>query len=157
MIRYRGTSPSLAEAKRSAHTRCSIFLWWWRRRWWWWRDHVLQDQEILQSAYDASEEDDVLLMQNIFMSEVFILHADRFNDLKGCNLSRGKMSIVRLKDIFFLLLDRQCLFSHRGWIYGSLWYVSNVSIIFDCSMLFYYQSWMFYNHFISFFGTNLLT
>ena len=24
-------------------------------------------------------------------------------------------------------------------------------------MLFYYQSWMFYNHFISFFGTNLLT
>ena len=27
-------------------------------------------------------------------------------------------------------------------------YVSNVSIIFDCSMLFYYQSWMFYNHFI---------
>ena len=28
------------------------------------------------------------------------------------------------------------------------WYVSNVSIIFDCSMLLYYQSWMFYNHFI---------
>ena len=28
------------------------------------------------------------------------------------------------------------------------WYVSNVSIIFDCSMLLYYQSWMFHNHFI---------
>ena len=28
------------------------------------------------------------------------------------------------------------------------WYVSNVSIIFDCSMMLYYQSWMFYNHFI---------
>ena len=24
------------------------------------------------------------------------------------------------------------------------WYVSNVSIIFDCSMLLYYLSWMFY-------------
>ena len=29
-----------------------------------------------------------------------------------------------------------------------MWYVSNVSIIFDCSILLYYQSWMFYNHFI---------
>ena len=29
------------------------------------------------------------------------------------------------------------------------WYVSNVSIIFDCSMMLYYQSWMFYNHFIA--------
>ena len=28
------------------------------------------------------------------------------------------------------------------------WYVSNVSIIFDCSMLLHYQSLMFYNHFI---------
>ena len=31
---------------------------------------------------------------------------------------------------------------------GDAWYVSNVSIIFDCSMLLYYHSWMFYNHFI---------
>ena len=37
------------------------------------------------------------------------------------------------------------------------WYVSNISIILDCSMLLYYHYWMFYNHFISFFGTNLLT
>src|SRR3990170_7320555 len=30
-----------------------------------------------------------------------------------------------------------------------VWYVSNVSIIFYCSMLLYYHSWMFYNHFIA--------
>ena len=29
------------------------------------------------------------------------------------------------------------------------WYVSNVFIILDCSMLLYYHSWMFYNHFIA--------
>ena len=28
-------------------------------------------------------------------------------------------------------------------------YISNVSIIFNCSMLLYYHSWMFYNHFIA--------
>ena len=31
---------------------------------------------------------------------------------------------------------------------GDAWYVSNVSIIFYCSMLLYDHSWMFYNHFI---------
>ena len=38
--------------------------------------------------------------------------------------------------------------------------VSNVSIIFDCSMLLYYQPWMFYMHLYAIlygFGTNLLT
>ena len=29
---------------------------------------------------------------------------------------------------------------------GDAWYVSNVSIIFDCSMLLYYLFWMFYMH-----------
>ena len=29
---------------------------------------------------------------------------------------------------------------------GDAWYVSNVSIIFYCSMLLYYQPWMFYMH-----------
>ena len=43
---------------------------------------------------------------------------------------------------------------------GDAWYVSNVSIIFDCSMLLYYPFWMFmgfmlYIYIIS--GTNLLT
>ena len=39
-------------------------------------------------------------------------------------------------------------------------YVSNVSIIFDCSMLLYYLFWMFMGftlHFYIIFGTNLLT
>ena len=40
------------------------------------------------------------------------------------------------------------------------WYVSNVSIIFDCSMLLYYLFWLFPGftlHFYIIFGTNLLT
>ena len=39
-------------------------------------------------------------------------------------------------------------------------YVSNVSIIFDCSMLLYYPFWMFMGfilHIYIIFGTNLLT
>ena len=40
------------------------------------------------------------------------------------------------------------------------WYISNVSIIFYCSMLLYYPFWMFMGfilHFYIIFGTNLLT
>ena len=43
---------------------------------------------------------------------------------------------------------------------GDAWYVSNVSIIFYCSMLLYYLFWMlmgFTLHFYTIFGTNLLT
>ena len=43
---------------------------------------------------------------------------------------------------------------------GDAWYVSNVSIIFDCFMLLYYLFWMlmsFILHFYIIFGTNLLT
>ena len=43
---------------------------------------------------------------------------------------------------------------------GDAWYVSNVSIIFDCSMLLYYLFWMFMGftlHSYIIFGTNLLT
>ena len=43
---------------------------------------------------------------------------------------------------------------------GDAWYVSNVSIIFDYSMLLYYLFWMlmgFIIHFYIIFGTNLLT
>ena len=39
----------------------------------------------------------MLLMQNIFTSEVLILHRNRFNDPEGCNLSRGTMSIEGLR------------------------------------------------------------
>ena len=51
----------------------------------------------------------------------------------------------------------------RGWAgikLGDALYVSNVSIIFDCSMLLYYPFWMFMGfilHFYIIFGTNLLT
>ena len=43
---------------------------------------------------------------------------------------------------------------------GDAWYVSNLSIIFDCSMLLYYPFWMFMGfilHINIIFGTNLLT
>ena len=43
---------------------------------------------------------------------------------------------------------------------NELWYVSNVSMIFDCSMLLYYSFWMFMGfilHIYIIFGTNLLT
>ena len=42
---------------------------------------------------------------------------------------------------------------------GDAWYVSNVSIIFSCSMLLYYPFWMFMGfilHIYIIFGTNLL-
>ena len=43
---------------------------------------------------------------------------------------------------------------------GDAWYVSNVSIIFDCSMLYYLLFWTLLDiiiHFYIIFGTNLLT
>ena len=43
---------------------------------------------------------------------------------------------------------------------GDAWYVSNVSIIFDCAMLYYLLFWVilgFIIHFYIIFGTNLLT
>ena len=51
----------------------------------------------------------------------------------------------------------------RGWAgikLGDAWYVSNVSTIFDCSMLYYLLFWTilgFIFHFYIIFGTNLLT
>ena len=51
----------------------------------------------------------------------------------------------------------------RGWAgikLGDAWYVSNISIIFDCSMLYYLLFWTilgFIFHFYIIFGTNLLT
>ena len=59
------------------------------------------------------------------------------------------------------LWKRTCMTSFvlpsRG---SGVWYVSNVSIIFDCSMLLYYPFWMFMGfilHIYIIFGTNLLT
>ena len=51
-------------------------------------------------------------------------------------ISGSWMNILRL----LTLLPHLLFFPNR-------WYVSNVSIIFDCSMLLYYPSWMFYMHY----------
>ena len=61
--------------------------------------------------------------------------------------------IVECKKLFLRWLAL-CLMNTR------CWYVSNVSIIFDCSMLYYLLFWTilgFFFHFHIIFGTNLLT
>ena len=65
-------------------------------------------------------------------------------------------SIPHQKFCFYHLPTR----GRAGIKLGDAWYVSNVSIIFDCSMLLYYLFWMlmgFILHFYIIFGTNLLT
>ena len=65
-------------------------------------------------------------------------------------------SIPHQKNCFYHLPTR----GRAGIKLGDAWYVSNVSIIFDCSMLLYYLFWMFMGfiiHFYIIFGTNLLT
>ena len=65
-------------------------------------------------------------------------------------------SISHQKFCFYHLPTR----GQAGIKLGDSWYVSNVSIIFDCSMLLYYLFWMlmgFILHFYIIFGTNLLT
>ena len=64
-------------------------------------------------------------------------------------------SIPHQKFYFYHLPTR----GRAGIKLGNAWYVSNVSIIFDCSMLLYYLFWMlmgFILHFYIIFGTNLL-
>ena len=65
-------------------------------------------------------------------------------------------SIPHQKFCFYHLPTR----GRAGIKLGDAWYVSNVSINFDCSMLLYYLFWMFMGytlHFYIIFGTNLLT
>ena len=65
-------------------------------------------------------------------------------------------SIPHQKFCFYHLPTR----GRAGIKLGDAWYVSNVSIFFDCSMLLYYLFWMLMGLFIHFyliFGTNLLT
>ena len=54
-------------------------------------------------------------------------------------------SIPHQKFCFYHLPTR----GRAGIKLGDAWYVSNVSIMFYCSMPLYYHSWMFYNHFIA--------
>ena len=65
-------------------------------------------------------------------------------------------SIPHKKFCFYHLPTR----GRAGIKLGDAWYVSNVSLIFDCSMLLYYPFWMFMGftlHFYIIFGINLLT
>ena len=65
-------------------------------------------------------------------------------------------SIPHQKFCFYHLPTR----GRAGIKLGDAWYVSNISIIFYCSMLLYYPFWMlmgFILHFYIIFGTNLLT
>ena len=62
-----------------------------------------------------------------------------------------------IKNSFFYHLPTR---GRAGIKLGDAWYVSNVSIIFYCSMLLYYPFWMFMGfilHIYIIFGTNLLT
>ena len=64
-------------------------------------------------------------------------------------------SIPHQKFCFYHLPTR----GRAGIKLGDAWYISNVSIIFDCSMLWYYLFWMLMGLFLYFyiiFGTNLL-
>ena len=65
-------------------------------------------------------------------------------------------SIPHQKFCFYHLPSR----GRAGIKLGDAWYISNVSIIFDCSMLYYIMFWTllgFIIHFYNIFGTNLLT
>ena len=62
--------------------------------------------------------------------------------IKGITFKIMLGSIPHQKFCFYHLPTR----GRAGIKLGDTWYVSNVSIIFDCSMLLYYPSWMFYMH-----------
>ena len=73
---------------------------------------------------------------------------------------------IRLRNMLGSIPNQKFCFYHlptrgrAGIKLGDAWYVSNVFIIFDCSMLLYYPFWMFMAftlHFCIIFGTNLLT
>ena len=90
------------------------------------------------------------LLSWIFWIWIFISQLRRFT-LKLCQ------SITPHQKFFFYHLPT---WGRAGIKLGDAWYVSNVSIIFDCSMLLYYLFWMlmgFVLHFYIIFGTNLLT
>ena len=76
--------------------------------------------------------------------------------IKKITLRNMLGSIPHQKFCFYHLPTR----GQAGIKLGDAWYVSNVSIFFDCSMLLYYPFWMFMGftlHFYIIFGTNLLT
>ena len=90
------------------------------------------------------------LLSWIFRIWIFMPQIRRFT-LKLCQ------SITLHQKFFFYHLPTR---GRAGIKLGDAWYVSNVSIIFDCSMLLYLLFWTilgFIFHFYITFGTNLLT
>ena len=90
------------------------------------------------------------LLSWIFRIWIFISQVRRIT-LKLCQ------SITSHQKFLFYHLPTR---GRAGIKLGDAWYVSNVYIIFDCSMLLYYPFWMFMGftiHFYIIFGTNLLT
>ena len=90
------------------------------------------------------------LLSWIFRIWIFIPQL-RVITLKLCQV------VVGIKKIYFYHLPTR---GRAGIKLGDDWYVSNVSIIFYCSMLYYLLSWTllgFIIHFYIIFGTNLLT
>ena len=67
---------------------------------------------------------------------------------------------LRIKNSVFIIYLLESAKSAKAEAQKALRYISNVSIIFDCSMLYYLLFWMFMGfiiHFYIIFGTNLLT
>ena len=90
------------------------------------------------------------LLSWIFRIWIFISQVGRIT-LKLCQLA------FHIKNYLFYHLPT---WGRAGIKLGDAWYVSNVSIIFDCSMLYYLLFWSilgFIIHFYITFGTNLLT
>ena len=89
----------------------------------------------------------------------FVLNLSNLNiriTSKKNNIEIMLTSIPHQKLSFYHLPTR----GQAGIKLGDAWYVSNVSIIFYCSMLLYYPFWMFMGfilHIYIIFGTNLLT
>ena len=90
------------------------------------------------------------LLSWIFRIWIFMPQLRRIT-LKLCQVA------LRIKNSLFYHLPTR---GRAGIKLGDAWYVSNVSIIFYCSMLYYLLFWMFMGfiiHFYIIFGTNLLT
>ena len=82
----------------------------------------------------------------IFMS-ILNFFLESFGSEHSCNNKENYIeimlgSIPHQKFCFYHLPTR----GRAGIKLGDTWYVSNISIIFDCSMLLYYLFWMFYMH-----------
>jgi hypothetical protein len=93
-------------------------------------------------------------------SGTVVAHLTKLNDIATLFTHEEKICYYYILKLFPFSLKEDA----KAW-YNTLtpgcvrspWYVSNVSIIFDCSMLLYYLFWMFYMLFYIIFGTNLLT